>query len=63
LSDEKHAVIEAYGAWHPLKMPLFGTVRTTFLINPEGQIAKRYDNVDPKGHSAQLLADFEALSA
>jgi len=66
LSDEPHAVIEAYDAWNPKKIfgsEFLGTVRTTLLINPDGNIAKRYDNVTPKGHSAQIMADFEALTA
>ena len=65
LSDEPHAVIEAYGAWGDKKLfgvGFEGTIRSTFLINPDGQIVKEYPKVTPKGHSAQLLADFEALN-
>lgn len=35
--------------------------RETFLIDPEGRIAKRYADVTPKGHSQQVLADIKAL--
>lgn len=37
--------------------------RETFLIDPQGRIAKRYPAVDPKGHSQIVLADIKALQA
>jgi len=55
LADKGRAVIEAYGA-----KGLVGTKRMTFLINPAGEIAKEYPKVTPQGHSAQIMADFEA---
>lgn len=43
----------------------FGTMelarRDTFLIDPQGRIAKHYADVDPKGHSLIVLKDIEAL--
>jgi peroxiredoxin Q/BCP len=36
--------------------------RHTFLIDPEGRIAKHYEKVDPETHSAELLADLGALA-
>ncbi len=36
--------------------------RQTFLIDPEGNIAKHYEKVDPDSHSQELLADLEALT-
>ncbi len=56
LSDESHATIEAYGAWGVL-----GTKRMTFLVAPDGTIAKEYPKVTPTGHVAQILQDFQAL--
>jgi peroxiredoxin Q/BCP len=32
-----------------------GIVRSTFLIGPDGKIAKVWENVHPKGHAAQVL--------
>lgn len=39
------------------------SARNTFLINPEGVIAKVYTGVNPAGHSAQVLADLDKLQA
>ena len=35
--------------------------RNTFLINPEGKIAKVYTGVKPAGHSEEVLKDLAAL--
>ena len=37
--------------------------RETFLISPDGEIAKHYERVDPETHSEQVLADLKALGA
>jgi peroxiredoxin Q/BCP len=58
LADVAGETIKAYGA-----KGLLGTKRMTFLINPEGEIGKEYPKVTPKGHSEQILTDFEALAA
>lgn len=58
LADTDHKVIEAYDSWG-----LTGTKRNTFIINPAGQIAKRYDGVSPKGHSQEIIDDLKALQA
>lgn len=63
LADENHAVAEAYGVWGPKKFmgkAYDGIYRTTFLIGPDGNIIKVFENVKPDGHSKQVL---EALSA
>ena len=56
LADEIGDVCEAYGA-----KGLLGVKRMTFLINPAGEIAKIYPKVTPRGHSSEILKDFEAL--
>ena len=59
LSDEKHEVQEQYGVWAPKKFmgrEFLGTVRTTFLIDPNGRIAHIWDNVKVNGHVADVLA-------
>ena len=37
--------------------------RDTFIIDPDGRIAKHYVKVDPKGHSEAVLADLKQLMA
>ncbi len=34
--------------------------RISYLIDPEGRIAKSYEVTDPAGHAAEVLADLEA---
>lgn len=35
--------------------------RETFIIDPEGRVARHYASVDPKGHAKAVLADLLAL--
>jgi peroxiredoxin Q/BCP len=53
LSDEEKEVCEAYGVWQLKKnygKEYMGVVRTTYLINPKGEVAARWDKVRVKGH-------------
>ena len=62
LSDEDHKIAEKYGVWGLKKFmgrEFLGTVRSTFLIDPEGKIAKMWDPVKAKGHAEAVL---EALT-
>ena len=62
LADTEGSTADAYG----VKTKMMGwTVakRQTFLIDPDGNIARHYEKVDPDEHSAQVLADLESLSA
>lgn len=62
LADTEGTTADAYG----VKTKMMGwTVakRQTFLIDPDGNIARHYEKVDPDEHSAQVLADLEPLSA
>jgi len=64
LSDPEHKVIEAYGAWGKKKFmgrEFFGTIRSTFLISPEGEIIKEYKSVNPLTHTSQILGDLKRL--
>lgn len=64
LANPQHDVIEAYDSWKPKKFmgrEYYGTERNTFIINPEGQIAKEYIGVTPKGHADQIIADIQKL--
>jgi peroxiredoxin Q/BCP len=37
--------------------------RDTFLIDPDGKVAKHYESVEPEGHSQVVLDDIKALKA
>lgn len=62
LSDEKKEVVEKYGVWQKKKFmgrEYMGTIRTSFLINPKGKIAKIYANVKPEIHAEEVLKDIQ----
>jgi len=40
-----------------------GTRRSSFLIDPEGRIARIYSEVVPGAHALEVLHDLQALSA
>ena len=64
LADEDHAVAEAYGSWVEKQnygKTYWGTARTTFLIDPEGRIAKVWPKVKPEGHAADVLGALDEL--
>lgn len=64
LSDESLDTIKAYNAWGERSMygkKYQGIIRSTYLINPQGQIAKEYPEVTPKGHALQIIKDLVAL--
>ncbi len=53
LSDEDKKVLSDYGVWQLKKMygrEYMGVVRTTYLIDPKGNVAKRWDKVKVKNH-------------
>ena len=60
LSDADRKVAEAYGVLTS-KMGMHYAKRTTFLIDPQGKVAKVYEDVDPEKNSAQVLGDLAAL--
>jgi len=60
LSDEKKEVVKTYGVWAKKKFmgrEYQGTLRTSFLIDPKGMIAKIYDKVKPDSHAMEVLQD------
>ncbi len=64
LSDEEGTVTEAYGVWQKKKLygrEFMGIVRTTFLIDPQGNIAKVYPKVKVKEHHLEVLEDLKQL--
>jgi peroxiredoxin Q/BCP len=66
LADEEKESIQAYDSWKLKKFmgrEYMGTERNSFLIDPEGNIAKIYEKVKPVDHAELILADFDALQA
>ncbi|MFQ5609272.1 MAG: peroxiredoxin [Woeseiaceae bacterium] len=62
LADPAGTAADAYG----VKTRMMGfTVakRQTFIIDPQGLIAKHYEKVNPDSHSQEVLADLETLTA
>jgi peroxiredoxin Q/BCP len=60
LADEGHRVCDLYGVWGLKKMmgrEYMGVLRTTFLIDEDGQILRVFEKVKPAEHSAELLAE------
>jgi thioredoxin-dependent peroxiredoxin len=58
-SDEKHEMLEAYGAWGEKSMygrTFEGIFRTTVLIGMDGEIIKIWRNVKVDGHADEVLA-------
>ena len=62
LADEGNKTVEDYGVWVEKKFmghTYMGTTRTSFLIDPKGNIKKIYENVKPVVHAEQILADLK----
>jgi len=63
LADPDHAVAEKFGVWQKRSLygrTYMGIARTTYLIGPDGKVAKRWDNVKVDGHAEAVL---DALNA
>ena len=59
LADPEHEVAERYGTWGEKRYrgrTYLGVSRTTFLIAPDGTVAKVMHNVKPDTHAADVLA-------
>ena len=62
LADADKAVAKQYGVLKNYGVVEFAR-RDTFLIDPEGRIAKHYESVDPDGHSKVVLEDIKAMKS
>jgi len=60
LADEDSKTAKAYGVLRDYKLIKLAS-RQSFLIDPEGRIARHYADVDPDKHTGQVLADIKAL--
>jgi len=69
LADQDHAVADAYGAWVEKTRygrTYMGIARSTFLVDPDGRIARAWPKVSPEGHAAEVgaaLAEAKAARA
>ena len=64
ISDEKHEMLEAYGAWGEKSLygrTVLGIIRTTVLVGADGKIARIWRNVRVDGHADQVLEASRAL--
>ncbi len=64
LADENHKVCDLYGVWGPKKFmgkSYEGVLRTTFLIDSQGNIVQVFENVRPAEHSVEVLAALKAI--
>ncbi|MET3919859.1 thioredoxin-dependent thiol peroxidase [Arthrobacter sp. UYEF20] len=62
LSDEDHAVAEAYAAWGEKKnygRSYEGLIRSTVVVDPEGRVVVAQYNVRATGHVAKLRRDLK----
>jgi thioredoxin-dependent peroxiredoxin len=58
ISDEKHQMLEAYGAWGEKSMygrTFLGILRTTVLIGADGHVARIWRHVKVDGHADAVL--------
>ncbi|HEV2620053.1 MAG TPA: peroxiredoxin [Acidobacteriaceae bacterium] len=60
LADPNHTVIDAYGVPLSGGGPMKFAKRDTFLISPEGKVAKVWTGVNPSTHSDDVLAEIAA---
>ncbi len=56
--------MKAYKSWGVKKFmgkEFEGTLRNTYLINPQGEITKTYEKVNPLTHASDILSDLNDL--
>jgi thioredoxin-dependent peroxiredoxin len=66
LADADHVVAEKYGTWVEKSMygkKYMGVQRATFIIGPDGKIARVFPKVSPKQHDELVLKALGELSA
>lgn len=60
LSDEDHRLAESLGAWGEKKLygkVSEGLIRSTFVVDEDGNLTEAYRNVRAKGHVERVKAD------
>jgi peroxiredoxin Q/BCP len=64
LADADHAVAEKYGVWQEKSRygrTYMGIVRTTYLIDADGKVSRRWDKVSVDGHVEEVLEAVKEL--
>ncbi len=61
LADDDKTMAKAYGVLG--NMVFSYAKRQTFIIDPEGNIAKHYLEVEPKKHALEVINDIQSLQA
>lgn len=64
LADDQRNLVKIYDVWGEKEFmgrDYMGTIRTSFIIDPEGKIRKVYAEVRPKKHIADVLDDLKKL--
>ena len=64
IADEGHVVADKYGVWGEKSMygkKYWGVLRTTFIIDAEGRIARVFEKVKPENHAAEVADAVAAL--
>ncbi|SRR5579883_277267 len=66
IADPGHSIAEAYGVWKEKRMygrTYMGIERSTFVVDPQGKIAKVFAKVKAPGHAAAVLASLPEARA
>jgi thioredoxin-dependent peroxiredoxin len=63
LADSTKETAKSYGVLRSALGLMEIAGRETFIIDPQGRVARHYASVDPKGHSQMVLTDLKALQA
>jgi peroxiredoxin Q/BCP len=63
-SDETHEMLNAYGVWAKKSLygrSYMGILRNTYLVGPDGRIARIWEKVKVAGHAEEVLAAAKEL--
>jgi peroxiredoxin Q/BCP len=66
LADPEHSVSEAYGVWGEKTFAghkYMGVDRATFIVSPEGKLARVWEKVNPAGHALELAQALRELKS
>ena len=66
LADEDHAVCDAYGVWAHKSLygkKYWGALRSTFIVDADGTVARVFPKVSPKTHDEVVLGALRELVA
>lgn len=63
LADSGKAVTKSYGVLTSMLGVWEHSRRDTFIIDPQGRVARHFEKVDPEGHAEMVLAEIRRLKA